>query len=492
MSAQLPALQIVVPLLAAPACLLLRRATLAWLLSMLASGAALVVAALLLGQAMEAGPISYRLGGWPPPWGIAYRIDVVNALVLLIVTTIATVVLPFARTSIEREIPADRAALFYTSYLLCLTGLLGITITGDAFNLFVFLEISSLASYVLISLSRDRRGLTSAFQYLVMGTIGATFILIGVGMLYMMTGTLNMADLAQRLSAVSDTRTVHTAFAFLVVGVGLKLALFPLHLWLPNAYTYAPSAVSAFLSATATKVAVYVLLRFIFTVFGVDFAFGMMPLTEILVVLAVAAILSMSTVAISQNNVKRLLAYSSIAQVGYMVAGVSLATATGLTAAVLHLFNHALMKGALFLALGCVFYRIGSVRIEAMQGLASRMPWTMAAFVVGGLSLIGVPLTAGFISKWYLVLAALEQGWWWLAAVVLVGSLLAVIYIWRVVEAAYFKQPSEQAATASEAPLSLLAPTWVLAAANVYFGLDTRLSLGAAGQAAAALLGGGR
>ena len=491
MLAQLPALQIVIPLLAAPACLLLRRDRLAWLVSTLASAAALVVAALLLSRTMEAGPIAYQLGGWPPPWGIEFRIDVVNALVLLIVAAIATAVLPFARTSIEREIAEHRATLFYTSYLLCLTGLLGITITGDAFNLFVFLEISSLASYVLISLNRDRRGLTSAFQYLIMGTIGATFLLIGIGMLYMMTGTLNMADLAARLPAVAETRTVHTAFAFLVVGVGLKLALFPLHLWLPNAYTYAPSAVTAFLAATSTKVAVYVLLRFVFTVFGVELSFGMMPLTEILIVLAVAAILSMSTVAIAQDNVKRLLAYSSIAQIGYMVLGIALATAAGLTAAVLHLFNHALMKGALFLALGCVFYRVGSVRLQAMHGIGQQMPWTMAAFVVGGLSLIGVPLTAGFISKWYLVLAALEQGWWPLAVVILGGSLLAVVYVWRVVEAAYFRPPSEQAAGATEAPLSMLAPTWGLAAANVYFGLDTRLSIGAATRAAEALLGGG-
>ena len=173
-------------------------------------------------------------------------------------------------------------------FALCLTGLLGITVTGDAFNIFVFLEISSLSTYVLIALGRDRRALVAAYQYLIMGTIGATFIVIGIGLLYLMTGTLNMADMAHRLAAVRGTRPVLAALAFLTVGISLKLALFPLHQWLPNAYTYAPSAVSAFLAATATKVAVYVLLRFYFTVFGEPQVFDRLPLPQIMLLLALA------------------------------------------------------------------------------------------------------------------------------------------------------------------------------------------------------------
>ncbi len=320
-----------------------------------------------------------------------------------------------------------------------------------------------------------------------MGTIGATFILIGVGLLYMMTGTLNMQDLSQRLPEIMHTRTVHGAFAFLTVGISIKLALFPLHLWLPNAYTYAPSAASAFLAATATKVAVYTLLRFVFTVFGVEFAFEMMPLGEILMLLAVLAIFSGSAVAIFQDNIKRMMAYSSVAQIGYMILGISFATVTGLTAGILHLFNHAMMKGALFLALGCIVYRIGSARLEDFRGLGKTMPWTMAAVVVGGLSLIGVPLTVGFVSKWYLVLAALEQGWWPVAFLVLAGSLLAVMYIWKLVEAAYFQAPKE-GATRGEAPLSLLLPTWLLIGASIYFGIDTDLTVSVAQIAAQSLL----
>jgi multicomponent Na+:H+ antiporter subunit D len=487
--AQLPALQVVVPLLAAPACLALRNAKVAWGVALVASWTAFLIAILLLDRVLAEGVISYQLGGWAPPWGIEYRIDIVNAFVLLLVSGISAVVLPFAAKSVAREIPSDRITLFYISFLLCLTGLLGITITGDAFNLFVFLEISSLSSYILIAMGSDRRALTASYQYLIMGTIGATFILIGVGLLYMMTGTLNMADLAQRIPEVAGTRTVRAAFAFLTVGISLKLALFPLHLWLPNAYAYAPSAVTAFLAATATKVAMYVLLRFVFTIFGFTFSFETMPLGEILIVLAVSAVLSASMVSIFQDNIKRMLAYSSVAQIGYMILGISMASVTGVTASVLHLFNHALMKGALFLALGCVFYRVGSVRLNSFRGLGREMPWTMAAFVVGGLSLIGVPLTVGFISKWYLILGALEKGWWPAAALVLATSLMAVIYIWRVVEVAYFRPLPEGHEAVSEAPLSMLLPTWVLVGANLAFGVNPSFVTAVARQAAFALMG---
>ncbi len=489
-AAHLPALQVVLPLMAGPLCVMLRRGTLAWAVTLVVSWLSLLIAALLLNQVLAHGPISYAMGGWPAPWGIEYRVDSVNAFVLVLVSAISSVLLPYARISVADEIPADQRHLFYTAYLLCLTGLLGITITGDVFNVFVFLEISSLSTYVLISLGRDRRALTAAFQYLVLGTIGATFFLIGIGLLYMMTGTLNMADLAQRVAPIASTRPVLAAFAFITVGIGLKLALFPLHLWLPNAYAFAPSVVTVFLAATATKVAVYVLLRFIFTIFGAILAFESTPVAEILLPLALLAIFVASTVAIFQNNVKRMLAYSSVAQIGYMILGVSLASVTGLTATILHLFNHALMKGALFMAMGCVVLRLGAPTIEHMRGLGRTMPWTMAAFVVGGLSLIGVPLTVGFISKWYLVLAALERGWWPVAAMVLAGSLLAVVYVWRVVEAAYFHEPPADRGPVAEAPAAMLIPTWVLIAANVYFGIDTDLTVGVAGRAAAFLIGG--
>lgn len=487
----LPALAVLLPLMSAPLCVLIDRARAGWLIALIASWLSFAASIGLLIQVGDGSALSYRLGGWAPPWGIEYRVDLLAAFVLLIVTAIASLVMMFAKDSVEQEIPHERIARFYAALLLVFAGLAGIVVTGDAFNVFVFLEISSLASYAVISMGHDRRALNAAFEYLVMGTIGATFILIGIGFLYMMTGTLNMQDLAARLPEVSDTRTVRAAFAFLTVGIGLKLAMFPLHLWLPNAYAYAPSTVTAFLAATATKVAVYVMLRFMLGVFSSDFAFGAMPLEPILMGLGLIGILSASLVAVFQFNVKRMLAYSSVAQIGYMLLGIGLASTTGVAAATLHIFNHALMKGALFLALGAVAYRIGGVTLRDFQGLGRRMPWTMAAIAIGGLSLIGVPPTAGFVSKWYLVLGTLEQGLWPIALLVLIGSLLAVIYVWRLVEAAYFGTADTDVPEIREAPLSMLIPIWILVAANVYFGIHTDVSVGSALKSAAILMGDG-
>ena len=488
MSENLPVLQVVVPLLLAPIAALVRRPRLSWLVAMAAALWAFGVAVGLLNRVLAEGTISYPLGAWAPPWGIEYRVDTLNAFVLVIVAAIALVVMPFAKASVEREVVEDRISLFYTALILCMTGLLGIAITGDVFNVFVFLEISSLSAYALIALGPDRRALTASYQYLIMGSVGATFIVIGIGLMYVMTGTLNMADLATRLPLVDGTRTIPVAFAFLAVGISLKLALFPLHLWLPNAYAYAPSSVTAFIASTATKVAVYLLLRFFFTIFGAQFSFEVMQLDRILMPLALVAIIAMSISAIYQMDVKRLLAYSSVAQIGYMVLGISLVSVFGVAAGILHLFNHALIKGALFMAMGCVMYGVGSVRLDDMAGLGKSMPFTMAAFVTGGLSLIGVPLTVGFISKWYLVQGALEQGLWPVAVLVLLGSLLAVVYVWKVVEVAYFRAPPE-GRTVREAPLSLLIPTWILVLANLYFGIDAKLTAGVALQAARMLLG---
>jgi len=490
MQAHLPILQIIVPLIAAPLTLLLRSPRLALRFALVVTWATFGMSVALLRQVIDVGTLRYALGGWAAPWGIEYRIDPLGALILLVVSLIGAVVLSYAQASMDREIPKDRHYLFVTAYLLCLTGLLGIAITGDLFNLFVFLEISSLSSYALIALGRDRRALTAAFQYLILGTIGATFILIGIGLMYMMTGTLNMADMAHRIDPVEGHRTVLVAFAFLSVGICLKMALFPLHLWLPNAYTYAPSVVTAFLAATATKVSVYVLLRFVFTVFGADYAFETMPLDRFLVPLALCGIFVASTVAIFQRNIKRMLAYSSVAQIGYIALGIGFASVTGLTAAIVHVFNHALIKGGLFLAMGCIALRLGSVEIEDLRGLGRRMPLTMLAWVVGGLGLIGVPLTAGFITKWYLINAALERGWWPIAGLALISSLLAVVYVWRVIEVAYFQSPPEDAPEVGEAPLGMLIPTWALIGAVVFFGIWTALPVGVATRAAEVLLAG--
>jgi multicomponent Na+:H+ antiporter subunit D len=488
--AQFPALQVVLPLFGALLAALVRRSGPAYLITLVVSLITPVISWGLLYQVLDNGPISYVFGDWAPELGIEYRIDIVNALLLVLVSTVGAVIAPFARRSVASEIEDDRIAWFYCVYLLSMCGLLGVAITGDAFNAFVFLEISSLSTYVLIALGRDRRALLAAYQYLIMGTIGATFYVIGVGMLYAMTGTLNISLIAERIGDVESFRPVLAALAFIIVGISLKLALFPLHVWLPNAYAYAPSFATVFLAATATKVAIYLFVRYLFSVFGVGFVFADLPVSAILIALSIAAMFGASTVAVFQTDLKRMLAYSSVGQVGYITLGIALANFNGLTGGLVHILNHALLKSCLFMSVGAIVFRTGRFTIEELGGIGRQMPLTMAAFAIAGFGLIGIPGTAGFVSKWYLILGAFDKDWWWLAALVVVTSLISIVYIGRVIEAAWFREPGGAVAIAKEAPPEMLVPIWIMAIATIYFGIDTELTAGFAGIGAIWLLEG--
>ena len=479
-------------MLSAPLIVLLQPRGLAWAGATAVALVSFAIAIALATAVLDGQTLEYAMGGWPAPYGITLAVDAFSALVLLVVTGAAAVAFLAARPSIDQQIELERQPLFYSAWLLALSGLVGIVVSADGFNIFVFMEISSLASYILIAGGPDRRALPAVFKYLIMGTIGATFYLIGIGLIYMMTGTLNLADMEARIGEVSDLNPILVAAGFITIGLALKAAVFPLHVWVPNAYTQAPHIVTVFLAACATKVALYVLIRFDYTVFQtklddhqIQFALFAMPL-------AILGILVASAVAMFEGNLKRLLASSSVAQIGYILLGASFVSLAGLSASAMHIFNHALAKGGLFLAVACIAYQYRDLRLDQLGGVASRMPFTCAALVVCGLSLIGVPGTAGFISKWLLISAALENSQWgWvLVAVILVSSLMAVVYIWRIVEAVYFGVPVEGDSPVTEAPLQLLAVTWLVAILNIVFGVFPQVPLQLANSAAALLLEG--
>ena len=487
----LPVLQVAVPMLLAPLVVLFQPRGLAWAATTAGSLLSLAIAVALTLGVLGGSDYRYAMGGWEAPFGIELRVDEFSALLLLIVTGASSIALLAGRASVDRAIEPHRQPLFFAAWLLVLAGLAGIVVSADAFNIFVFMEISSLASYVVVAGGTHRRALPAVFKYLMMGTIGATFYLIGVGLIYMMTGTLNLADMELRIHEVADQRPILVAAGFITVGLALKAAVFPLHVWLPNAYTYAPHAVSVFLAACATKVSLYVLLRFDFVVFQQNLLGHEFQFAAFLMPLAVLAILVGSAVAIYESNIKRLLAYSSVAQIGYILLGASLVSLAGLSASLLFMFNHALAKGALFLAVMGLAMRYSRLDLNDLGGAARQMPWTMTALLIAGLSLIGIPGTAGFISKWYLVAAALEQGSLGLAlvAVIVLGSLMAVVYIWRIVEAAWFAESSNGSEAVREAPAPMLAAIWLAALANVYFGLITGLPRDLATGSAVSLLG---
>lgn len=461
MSAHLPVLQVLLPLLAAPLCVLLRAPNAAWASYALACAGACWISLQLAASVLAQGPIHYALGGWAPPFGIEYVIDAASATVLVLVSGIALLTALYARSIVPREIEGPRIYLFYTCACLLLAGLLGIVATADAFNVFVFLEISSLSGYALIAMGRRRQALLAAFQYLVIGTVGGTFLLISLGFAYALTGTLNMADMAERLSGLPLNGALAATVAFALIGLAIKAAVFPLHAWLPAAYSEAPSTVATFISATGTKVALYAAARFAYTVFGAALVFEALPTQTAGLLLGCAGMLVGAAVACRSNDLRRILAWSSVSQIGYIVVGLCLATAAGLSAGFLHMLAHGVIKAGLFAVTGLLALRLGGASLHHLSGLGRRAPWLFAALVFGGLGLIGVPTTAGFVSKWALVLALIDSGQLWVLAAVLASSLMAVVYVWRIVETAWFGEPAalqttEQPAVGAHVAVGLL------------------------------------
>ena len=462
-----PALVAVIPMIAAPLCVVLRRLCPPWIIAFAASLASFVAAAGMLAEVWAGAVIEYTFGGWEAPVGIAFRVDALNAPIAVLLTVVATVVSAYAPTSIAKEVDEVRRPFFYVLMMLCLSGLAGMTVTQDLFNAFVFMEIAALSSYALVALSTTPGATLAALRYLVIGSVGTTFFLLGVGYLYMLTGTLNYADISARITDLGGSRTFLAAIAFIAAGLAMKIALFPLHSWLPAAYAKSPSAATGFLAAVGAKVSLYLLVRLYFDVLRPELKLSGVYLNGALVLASATAILYASWRAICARDVKRLLAFSSVAQIAYITLGVSLVAPGGFAAAWLQMFGHALTKGGLFLALGCVVWSTGSYRFEDLRGLGSSAPWTAAAIVVGGLGLIGVPMTAGFVAKWHLVLALAGSPQWWLLAVVLPGSLLAAVYVWRMVEVMYFAEAEREV----NPPPTMVALSWVMVGATIFFGV---------------------
>ena len=449
LSRHLPILQVVVPLLISPFCVILGSRNLARILMVSTAVVMFAISAMLLGGVFNGEVYIYHLGGWAAPWGIEYRVDHLTAFVLFTINLIHLLASIFCLGRTDDNIGHAARPVFYTAWLLCIAGLNGMVVTNDAFNVFVFLEISSLSAYMLISCGRDPKAILAAYRYLIVGAVGATFVLLSIGLLYMQTGTLNISDLSRIIAERGADRTIIMALSFFIIGIGIKCAIFPLHDWLPNAYSFAPNSVTVLLSGTATKVALYVMLRFLHDLFGANFSFTEMPLDIVLILCAILGMLLAPIAALRESNLKRMFAWSSVAQISYIVMGIGIGTTAGTAAALLHLFNHSIIKAAIFMAVGIVIARTGTARIKLLGGVAHGHRFACYAMLFGGLGLIGIPGTVGFVSKWVLVTAAVEKGWWWLAIPVLVGSLASAAYVWRMVETLWTKPTAMEGGSAA-------------------------------------------
>ena len=387
------------------------------------------------------------------------------------------------------EIEKKSISKVYSLWLLAIAGLLGLVTTGDAFNLFVFLEISSLASVALVAMGaqKDKQALVAAYNYLIIGAVGATLYVIGVGLLYGITGTLNMEDLTNRISDLNNNKALIAGFGFMIIGIMVKAAVFPLHIWLPRAYAYAPSAVSVLLAATATKASLYILARILFSVFENSEDLINNTLLYVILPLSIIAMFAGTIMAIYEKDIKRLLAHSSVAQIGYITLAFAIGTKASIAAGFIHMFNHAIIKGGLFIAITSLgFFIQKRVTINNLSGLGRAMPITFFCFVLCSLSLAGLPLTAGFISKLYLIKATISSDAIWIAILILISSALSVVYLWKMIEVMWMREGRK--IVIKENPtiyISLIIITFF----NVYFGLDASLVVNGSFEAAEKLIG---
>ena len=363
-------------------------------------GLALAIACVFLVN--RSGPVVHFVGGHLVPRGIGLVLDGLSAFMLVTVNAIAFLVAIYSISYMERFTAKWQ---FYTLFLLMLAGMNGVVVTGDIFNLFVFLEIAAVASYALVAFGTERHELEAAFKYAVMGSLGSLFILLGIVLLYGRTATLNMADMARMLRGAdlqgSDLVLVSVLF---LMGFGLKAAAVPFHAWLPDAHPSAPAPISAMLSGVLIKsLGVYALCRILFNVFAYTREFG-----AVLMFLGALSMVVGVFLAVGQWDLKRLLAYHSISQIGYVLLGIGLGTPLGITGGLLHLLNHSVFKSLLFLNSGAVEYATGTRDLKEMGGLARRMPVTSGTSLVASMSIAGIPPFNGFWSKLIIIVAAVQ------------------------------------------------------------------------------------
>ncbi|ELZ14196.1 monovalent cation/H+ antiporter subunit D [Halovivax asiaticus JCM 14624] len=438
----LPILLVVVPLVTAAFLLAVGRfvggagRVLALVATLANTAIAFVLAGETLGQ--DGRPIRTEIAGFPAAeGGIELFVDGISAVVLGLIALVSLGVLV---ASFDRR----RQDSFYALYVLLMAGLSGMVVTNDLFNLYVFLEISGLATYALIASDGSGRSALASLKYLLVGTVGASLYLLGVGYAFVATGYLNMVQLEGAFAEIGHQEPlVQTAFALIAAGLVIKIALFPVHTWQPDAYTEAPDRVTALVAALVSTTAAYALVRISLGVFTPAFFEANSLIHTLLLALAGASVVAGSVLAVMQREVKRMLAYSSVAQFGLVVLGIYLLNGTALTGTVIHLLGHAIIKVGLFLGVAAFATAYGVRTVSEYDGLAERAPYASAAVAVLALALVGMPPTVGFVGKFYIAIGAFEAGAWALLAIIVASTVLTLGYVMRLLERMYFADPPD-------------------------------------------------
>ena len=410
------------------------------------------------------GILVYKVGSWAPPVGIAMVLDGLTSFMLLTVNLVAFLVTLYSVNYMEKYTAKWN---FYTLFLLMLAGMNGVIITGDIFNLFVFLEIASVASYALVAFGTEEEELEASFKYLIMSSVGSLFILLGIALLYGYTSTLNMADMAIVLAQKGMGRVTFFVSALFIMGFGLKAALVPFHAWLPDAHPSAPAPISAMLSGVLIKsLGVYTLVRILFNVFGINATF-----LNVLMFLGTLSMVIGVFLAIGQFDFKRLLAYHSISQIGYVFLGIGLGTPLGILGGLFHLFNHSIFKSLLFLNSGAVEYATGTRDLNAMGGLNQKMPVTATTSLFASMSIAGIPPFNGFFSKLIIIFAAVQADRLGYALWAVLASILTLASFAKVQKFAFFGKLNETLDRVKEVPVFMQSAMIILAFICLFGGL---------------------
>jgi multicomponent Na+:H+ antiporter subunit D len=427
---------------------------------------------ILLRHVFKEGSFSVYMSGFAPPWGIELFMNPLAALMASLITGFCFLIAVYSLGSLDREVPAEKVGWYYTAYLLLMAGMVGMMVTYDIFNLYVLLEIVGLSACALVIAKGSKEATEASLKYLLLATIGSGFIMFAIGFLYTITGHLNIYYISVELAEVSSLfpAIIWTAMGFFLVGFGLKSALFPLHVWLPDAHSSAPFPSSALLSGLVVKVYIIALFKILYGVFGTKIM-QESSISELIIGMAAVAIIGGSVFAFTQQDLKRRLAYSTVSQVGYIYLGLSLGTPWGIKAALLHVVVHAFMKSCLFLAAGNIYFQTGKRNVTLFSGLGHIMPVTMAAFSVASLSMVGIPVFAGFITKYGLALGSVERGSSGFIALIVLSGLLNAMYYFPIIWQAFFTGRQGEKVSLDQVPPVLLAPVVILALGILYLGI---------------------
>ncbi|SHK01019.1 complex I subunit 5 family protein [Paramaledivibacter caminithermalis] len=445
--------------------------------SLMTIGISSVLSLITLVYVNRYGTFLYRVGHWDSPWGIELSIGILEAIMSLLLTSVAFVISWYSVYTIEKEIKDNKVCFYYTLINILVGALLGIVYTNDLFNAFVFIEVSAIAACGIIVVKDKKENIKATLKYLILSSVGSGLVLMGIAFIYSITGNLNMTFINKELSQtfMAYENSILISLGLFTIGLGIKSAMYPLHVWLPDAHSNAPSTSSAMLSALVLKAYVIFYIKILYRMFGEEIISQFPILLFMVLILGSLGMIMGSILAILQKDIKRVIAYSSVAQMGYIFFGIGLGNTIGLVSTFFHILNHAIIKSALFLTVGSMIEKTGQKKLFALKGIGKEMPITLGLFTVSALSMVGIPILPGFISKFNFAIGSIKGGKSIFVVVILISSLLNALYYFPIVINGYFGEENLEGKVfkSKEKTIKELMPILVLIIAALILGASS-------------------